>query len=178
MAGRNLSTKTITECSSERNEGTDEKSVTKKQSSNDEMYNQGTNETFKVQNYHDYNVYSDVENVLNLNPVSYIDHVNTVPNVEEDSKPIDGKKVQEPPTNSLKTEIDQIQPPLVSTFITTAAHIIGPTPPSCRSAPIKRSGRRDDSDQNYNESVALNDEVISLFDDHKTGNNPSVSKHL
>ena len=158
---------------SDRKKGKGEK---EKQTSKDEINNERKNQGFQVQSLRDYNVYSDVENVLNLNPVSYIDHVKPLPDVRYDTKTSEVKKSLE---NPLTTNINRIQHPSVSTISKTAAHIIGPAPPSKPAAPVKRQQRRDDSDRNYYESVALNEEVNILFGDKKADDTCSVSKfHL
>ena len=174
MAGRNLHT--ISDYISERNEGTSEKSVKNNVTSDNEKSNEGMNKSFKVQAYRDYNVCSDVENVFNLNPVNYIDHVKALQNETVVSKTSNIKEFQKTPTNSLINNINNFQPPSISTVIRTAAHIIGPVAFSKQELPVKRRQRRDDSDRNYYESLALNDDVIDLFRDHKIGNNRSVSK--
>ena len=165
MAERNA--RSISEYTNERNEQTNEKFVRGKQTSKDEMKNEPINPSFQVQNYRDYNVYSDVENVLNLNPVSYIDEVKSLQNVEADKKTYDVKKNKERTTKSLITNIERIQPLSVSAIVNTAAHIIGPTSTYKPALPVKRLPRRDDSDRNYFESVALNEEVNVLFGDNK-----------
>ena len=149
-----------------RNEETSEKGEPEKQT---------LNQKFQVQNYRDYNVYSDVENVLNLNPASYIDHVKPL-HVEADTKTTDIKESQKRPHATLIADVDKIQPPPVSKFANTTAHIIGPSQPSKQVAPRQRRQRRDDSEKNYYETVALNDEVNSLFGDKKTSDTNSVSK--
>ena len=75
--------------------------------------------------------------------------------------------------NEETSETKKAQETPISSLITNN----GQTPTS-RSEPVKRRPRRDDSDKNYNESVALNDEVVDLFGERKMENNPSVSKHL
>ena len=155
------------------NERTNERSVKEKQTSKNER----TNEGFKVQNNNDFNVCSDVENVLNLNPVSYIDHVKSAKkeDIEGDTKTCHIKETHYKPTSSL-INIDKIEPPSVSTIVKAAAHIIGPPPPSKPTQPVKKRQRRDDSDKNYKETVALNEEVIDLFGDKKKVDARSVSK--
>jgi len=159
--------RSISEYTNEREKQINEKFVRGKQTSKDEMNNERINQSFQVQNYRDYNVYSDVENVLNLNPVSYIDEVKSLQNVEADKKTCDVKKNKERTTKSLITNIERIQPLSVSAIVNTAAHIIGPTLTSKPASPVKRLPRRDDSDRNYFESVALNEEVNVLFGDNK-----------
>ena len=164
MAGKDV--RTLSDYKKETNEETREESVAQKPS---------INHSFQVQNYRDYNVYSDVENVLNLNPVSYIDHVNPL-HVETNTKTTDIKESQKRPHATLIADVDKIQPPPVSKFANTTAHIIGPSQPSKQVAPRQRRQRRDDSEKNYYETVALNDEVNSLFGDKKTSDTSSVSK--
>ena len=164
MAGKDV--RTLSDYKKETNEETREESVAQKPS---------INYSFQVQNYRDYDVYSDVENVLNLNPVSYIDYVSRS-HVEADTKTIDVKESQERPPASLTTNFDKVQFPPIASFLNTAAHIIAPAQPTKPVASFRRSPRRDDSDKNYHETVALNDEVINLFGDKKASN--SVSKNV
>ena len=167
MAGRNSRTKT--EYCGERNE---ERSET---CSNNEN-NDGTKSTFTVQNYRDYNVYSDVENVLNSNPVSYIDHI--VPlKKEENKKTSDTKSDQKSPQKSLIADIDngRNKTSSISSFIKTASHSIAPTTSLKRSVPVKRIPRKDDSEQNYYDDLALNEHTIGLFGGQKTGKTSSVT---
>ena len=164
MAGKDVHT--LSDLKKGKSEETSEESVAQKQK---------INRSFQVQNYRDYNVYSDVENVLNLNPVSYIDHVKRS-DVETDTKTIDVKESQERPPASLTTNVYKVQPPPISSFLNTAAHIIAPAQPSKPVASPRRRQTRDDTDKNYHETVLLNEEVINLFGDRKTSNTHSVSK--
>ena len=156
------------------NERTNERSVKEKQTSKNER----TNEGFKVKNNHDFNACSDVENVLNLNPVSYIDHVKSAKkeDIEGDTKTFHIKETHDKPTSSLTINIDKIEPSSASTIVKAAAHILGPPPPSKPTQPVKKRQRRDDSDKNYKETVALNEEVIDLFGDKEKVDTRSVSK--
>ena len=97
--------KTITEYSGEHREERDEKFLEKRQTANNGMNNDARGKTFTVQNYRDYNVYSDFENVLNLNPVSYIDEFKTLRN-EENRNTLDMKDVRESPSKFLITNIN------------------------------------------------------------------------
>ena len=151
MAGRNVTT--ISDCTNEKNKGKEEECVAGQQT---------ISQSFQVQNYRDYDVYSDVENVINLNPVSYIDYVNPT-HSEADAKATDIKEIQERPTASLITNIGKTQPALVSTSMKIGAHIIGPSPPPSKPVSTRQKHqRRDDSDNNYFETVALNEEVIQM----------------
>ena len=173
MAGRN--TTTISEYSCEVKEERSEKCLKKRQTSKIDMNNEGTKNTFTVQNYRDYNVYSDVENVLNLNPVSYIDHVSALRN-EEKKKTSKTKDDRESLTKSLITNIDngRDEPSSISSFIKTASHIIAPATSSNRSTAVRRIPRIDDSEKNYYDDLALNEHTISLFGGHKKRNSLSV----
>lgn len=161
---------TISEYSKER---TNDRCVIEKQISKDEHMN----ESFTVQNYRDYNVYSDVENVLNLNPVNYIDHVKpvTYADLNDDTQSFNNEEPQETPTKSLIANLERLKPSSVSAIVKTAAHIIGPPSPIKPSKPVRRRERKDDSVKNYNETVALNEEVIDLFGDKKIDDASSVS---
>ena len=111
-----------------------------------------------------------------MNPVSYIDHVKPFQNIEADQKYCDSKDTQKGPTKSLITNIDRIESVSVSTISKTAAHIIGPAPPPKPATIVKRRQRKDSSDRNYYEGVALNEEVDILFGGKKTTDTRSVSK--
>ena len=176
MAGRN--TRTITECFGERNEERSEKCIEIKQTSYNGMNNETTEKAFTVQNYRDYNVYSDVENVLNLNPVSYIDHVQQLRN-EENKKNLDLKEDRETATKSLITNFDnrRDKPSFISTSINIASHIIAPAISPKRSKTVSRIPRRDDSEKNYYDDLALNEETNSLFGNLKTRKSHLVIKY-
>ena len=123
MAGRNQIR--LNEYSSERHDGTNDSSVRKKQTSKNEMNIGGA-----TGYYRNYDVYSDRESVLRLNPVNYTNQVKSMRKGEGSKETSDIMKALDAPTCSLIANIDKIQSPPVSTFIETAAHIIGPTPNS------------------------------------------------
>ena len=66
----------------------------------------------------------------------------------------------------------------ISSFIKTASHIIAPATSFERSAAVKRISRRDDSEQNYYDDLALNNSTIGLFGGHKGRKSPLVIKCL
>ena len=145
-----------------------------------------SDKTFQVQNYRDYNVFSDVENVLNLNQVTYIDYVKAL-QIDENKRCSDIKDDRESLTKSLTNNIDDgriltnvevDKPSSFSSFIKTASHIIAPVTTSKKSLPVRRIPRRDNSEQNYYDDLALNHHTISLFGVHKTGKSPSVTQYL
>ena len=173
MASNNA--RTITDDTNDRNDRKNEND--KFRSDNFEKTIKSKNDkTFQVKNYRDYNVFSDVENILNLNPVSYLDDVKPTQNVYNNSKTFNINAVPERTTKSLTTSFNNLQPPSISTIVRTASHIIGPPPPMKPPTPAKRRPVRDDSDINYLESVALNEGVHRLFGDKKTVYNQSASK--
>ena len=96
-------------------------------------------------------------------------------NVEANTERSDIKKTQNRPLMSLTANTDRIQHSSSYTIANTAAHIIGPSTPSKPAASRLRSERRDDSDKNYNETVALNEDVNVLFGDKKANDTRSVS---
>ena len=177
MAGR--STRTIFEYTGERNEERSEKRLKGNQISKHDMNTEDTIKTFTVQSYRDYDVYSDVENVLNLNPVTYIDHVSFLRN-EENKKTSDSNDDRQSLTNTLITNIDNERDrhSSISSFIKTASHIITQATSSKRSAAVRRIPRRDDSEQNYYDDLSLNELTIGLFGGQKTGKSPLVMKYL
>ena len=177
MAERNPRTKT--EYTGERDEERSERCLEEKQTSKNGDNNPNTNNTFTVQNYRDYNVYSDIENVLNLNPVSYIDDVRALRNAEN-KEVTDKTDDQESSTKSLTTNVDngRDKPSSIATSINTASHIISPATASKRSVAVRRVPRRDDSEQNYYDDLALNEDTSSLFGGHKTARSSSVIKCL
>ena len=110
--------------------------------------------------------------------MSYVDQLKPL-HVESNAKTTDTKESKKRPPDSLITNVDRAQSSSASTIVNTASHIIGPTPPSKPAPPVKRRPRRDSSDRNYYEGVALNEEVNILFGDKKKDDTPSVSKmHL
>ena len=176
MAGRNQ--KTISEYCGEQNGERGDKCLNKKQISKNYINNKSTKSTFTVQNYQDYNVYSDVENVLNLNPVSYINHVQDLQH-EENKKSSDTKDDRKSRRKSLINNIDNggDKPSSISTFLKTAAHIIAPATTLKQSVVSRRIPRIDNSEQNYYDNLALNEQTIGLFGGHKTRKSSSVNNH-
>ena len=96
-----------------------------------------------------------------------IDQLKSLKTFEADKQNSDNKDARSMHKKSLTTNIDRIQPPSISTLEKTAAHIIGPAPPNNPRPSVQRRQRRDDSDRNYNETVALNEEVNVLFGGNK-----------
>ena len=168
--------RTISDYTTNGNENDNKKGEKEKNASKHDVNKERIDQSFQVQNYRDYDIYSDFENVLNLNPVSYIDQAKPFQNVVAEQKTFDSKDTQKAPTNSLINNIERIEPPTVSTIVKTAAHIIGPAPPPKSATIVKRRQRKDSSDRNYYEGVALNEEVDILFGDKKTADTRSVSK--
>ena len=161
--------RTITEYSGEHKEERNE--------SND-INNDAKGKTFTVKNYRDYNVYSDVENVLNLNPVRYLDDFKALHN-EENRKVLDTKDDRESLSKSLITIGNEKDKHCsISTSAKLASHIIAPATSSKGSRPVRRIPKRDDSEQNYYDDLALNEDTIGLFGAHKTGKSPSVINYL
>ena len=176
MAEQN--SRTITEYSGEHKEERSEKRLQKRQTASNDINNETKGKTFTVQNYRDYNVYSDVENVLNLNPVSYIDASNALHN-EENRRALDTKDVRESPSKSLITIGNgKDKRCSISTSIKLAIHIIAPATSSKGSRPVRRIPKRDDSEQNYYDDLALNEDTIGLFGVHKAGKIPSVINYM
>ena len=172
MAEQNSTT--ITEYSGENTEERSKNRFEKRQRANNDMNNEARGKTFTVHNYRDYNVHSDVENVLNLNPVRYIDDFKALRN-EENRKTSDTKDGRESLSKSLITIGNgKDKHSSISASIKIASHIIAPATSCKGSVPVRRIPRRDDSEKNYYDDLALNEHTISLFGGHKKRKSLSV----